>query len=72
VFRRIDGAAERVEIDFASLAQSMQFLPQIEAWPEVEINASDKQRSVPAAGETLQENAAPPTAVPSGGVPSRS
>lgn len=32
-FRRIDGAAERVEIDFVSLPQPMQFLPQIEAWP---------------------------------------
>jgi len=32
-FRRIDGAAERVEIDFVSLPQPMQFLPQFEAWP---------------------------------------
>jgi hypothetical protein len=36
IFRRIDGAAERVEIDFASLAQPLQFSPQIEDWPQDE------------------------------------
>jgi serine/threonine protein kinase len=36
IFRRIDGAAERMEIDFASLAQPLQFSPQIEDWPQEE------------------------------------
>jgi len=33
IFRRIDGAAERVEIDFVSLAQPLQFVPRIDEWP---------------------------------------
>jgi serine/threonine protein kinase len=34
VFRRIDGAAERMEIEFASLDQPLQYQPQIATWPE--------------------------------------
>lgn len=34
LFRRIDGAAERVDIEFASLDQPLQHQPRIVAWPE--------------------------------------
>ena len=56
IFRRIDGAAESVEIDFPSLAQPMQFLPQIEAWPsdslleEVAPEAERPGRATPSPG----------------------
>lgn len=49
IFRRIDGAAERVEIDFASLAQPLQFLPQIDNWPTGE--ASGEERTAESAAD---------------------
>ncbi len=41
LFRRIDGAAESVEIDFPSLAQPMQFLPQYDRWPSDSFSEDD-------------------------------
>jgi hypothetical protein len=36
VWRRIDGAAERFDIDFASQSQNFNHTPRIESWPEAE------------------------------------
>ena len=48
VFRRIDGAAERVEIDFSALAQPLQFVPQIGQWPSDEISDAAEAVASPA------------------------
>ncbi len=60
IFRRIDGAAERVEIDFASLPLPMQFLPQIEAWPK-----ADERVKEASGAAVLREDAVPAGSVTS-------
>ena len=67
IFRRIDGAAERVEIDFSALAQPLQFVPQIVQWPSDEAS-NDAEAAVAPAGEA----AGAPESSPPGRLPEES
>jgi len=58
IFRRIDGAAERVEVDFASLAQPLQFVPQIDNWPTDDLSMAEVGGA--ATGEPARPSAVPP------------
>ncbi|MDA0969142.1 MAG: serine/threonine-protein kinase [Planctomycetota bacterium] len=64
IFRRIDGAAERVEIDFSALAQPLQFVPQIDQWPSDDAS-NDAEAAVAPAGEaTGASESSPPGRLP--------